>query len=76
MNVIDHVHSTAECDGIAVITLRRRNGETYQISIGASRCPMNPDTIESVTEHWQKFTTDAILDVQLVGLLDDVKECE
>jgi hypothetical protein len=47
----DHEHSAATCDGIAVVSYEDDAGNTRTWSLAASRCPLRPDTTETIRAH-------------------------
>jgi hypothetical protein len=49
-----HAHSKAECDGVAIIRYRRVDGEEKEWPIGASTCPLRPDTEDSIRAHFER----------------------
>lgn len=47
----DHVHTLAECDGVGLIHYRTPDGQEVEWPVGASTCPLNKDTVETLKEH-------------------------
>lgn len=57
----EHVHSKAECFGVALFRFTDSDGKPHKWAIGASTCPDNRDSTETLEAHFQRHLPDCVL---------------